>query len=39
MNDKLIIEAFVKAIKENRITLDKVPENYKAQVKALIKEA
>jgi hypothetical protein len=39
VEDKLIIEALVKAIKNNDIALDDVPQVYKAQVEALIKEA
>ena len=37
MNELIIIQAFVNAIKSGKLTLDDVPEIYKAQVTEAIK--
>ena len=37
MDDKIIIQTFVNAIKSGKLTLDDVPTNYKAQVTEVIK--
>jgi hypothetical protein len=34
MEDKLIIEALVKAVKNGTLAIDKVPEKYREQVQA-----
>jgi hypothetical protein len=37
MNELIIIQTFVNAIKSGKLTLDDVPTNYKAQVTEAIK--
>lgn len=38
MTDKLVIEALVKAIKDNELTLEQVPDKYKVEVEKLLKQ-
>ena len=38
MDDKIIIQAIVNKIKAGKLTLNEVPELYKAQVEAILNE-